>query len=375
MKLLTLTLLVFGLCIAHACVAGESKDPVGANIERFTISRDDSVYECFPSLTRLANGRIILAYRESDGHRPKTFCRLIVRTSDDDGKTFSDRQVLVDAEFTGDHVMQYNCPKVQQLADGRVLLICDAFPQPPGENEKDCNASHVMFWFSSDNGATWAEPIDSGVRGIMPDEVVELPDGVWVLATQFRNCDTKLLTQCVHRSTDGGKTWAEPITVAYKKGYHFCEASIIRVPTGELVCYLRENSGKGRPVYKCISKDGGLTWKGPYTTQMDSGHRCVAHLTKSGKVLITYRYQIGGASPWAKNTFAYLESVESAAQSDRQKQCGIVLPLDHDRSHKSDGGYTGWVETSPGKFLVVNYINDDAPKAQIRGYWFEEKDF
>jgi len=33
------------------------------------------------------------------------------------------------------------------------------------------------------------------------------------------------------------------------------------------------------------------------------------------------------------------------------------------------------VELSPGEFLAVNYIVDDAPNAQIRGCRFEERDF
>lgn len=368
-------LLLAALISGVIAVPVEAPKSIGVNIEKFTISRDDSVYECFPSMTQLDDGRIILVYRESDGHKVKTFCRLIVRTSDDGGRTFSDRQVLVDVKKSPDHIDQYNCPKVQQLRDGRVLIVCDRYPIPPGENGNNCRSSHVLFWFSSDRGRTWSKPVDSGVRGIMPDEVIELPDGAWLLATQFVNPETGDLHQCVHRSTDGGKSWGEAIVVASKKGYKFCEASIVRVPSGKLVCYIRENSGRGRPIYKCISTDGGLKWKGPYATQMDSGHRPVAHLTKSGKVMVTYRYQIGGASPWAKNTFAYLESTASAIEKDRQKQNGIVLPLDHDRRAKSDGGYTGWVETAPGEFLTVNYINDDAPKAQIRGYRFKESDF
>ena len=360
--------LVLGLIAALAA-------EVGFRIEKTTISRDDSVYECFPSLTRLANGRILLVYRESDGHRAKTFCRVILRTSDDDGMTFSDRRVLVETAYDGEKILQYNCPKVQQLKDGRVLVLCDRYPIPPGEIDRSWDYSPILFWFSSDSGETWSEPVESGVYGGMPDEVVELSDGTWLLATQFVNSETDCLMQCVSRTADNWRTWSKPIIVAHRKGYDFCEASIIQVPTGEVVCYMRENTNKGRPIYKCISKDGGITWAGPFKTQMDSGHRPVAHLTRSGKVLTTYRYQIGGGSPWAKNTFAYLETIESASQRNRDKQNGIVLPLDHDRSAKSDSGYMGWVETAPGEFFAVNYINDDAPKAQIRGYRFAEQDF
>lgn len=336
-------------------------------IEKFTISRDDSVYECFPSLTQLKSGRIILTYRESDSHPASKYARVIIRTSDDKGKAWSDRKVLVATEQENGCLTKYNCTKVQQLKDGRVLIVCDVFAIPPGECPEI--EPHNEFFFSSDNGDTWSKPQVVDVHGIMPDEVLELDNGDWLLAIQAHS------VQYVARSSDQGKTWGEPVVIAAKKGYTFCEASIIKMPDGEMVCYMRENRGMGRPIYKCISKDGGKTWEGPFETLMGSGHRPVAHLTKSGKVLITYRHQPGGTGVWAKNTFAYLESTGSALETDRAKQSGIILPLDHDRNPKSDGGYTGWVETSPGEFLMVNYIKDDAPRAYIRGYRFSEKDF
>ncbi|MBT5324783.1 MAG: hypothetical protein HOL51_01560, partial [Gemmatimonadetes bacterium] len=51
------------------------------SIEKFTISRDDSVYECFPHLCQTRSGRILLVYRESNGHVASEFCRLIIRYS------------------------------------------------------------------------------------------------------------------------------------------------------------------------------------------------------------------------------------------------------------------------------------------------------
>ena len=53
------------------------------SIEKFTICRNDEVYECFPHLCRTRSGRILLTYRESNGHVASEYCRLIVRRSDD----------------------------------------------------------------------------------------------------------------------------------------------------------------------------------------------------------------------------------------------------------------------------------------------------
>ena len=45
------------------------------------------------------------------------------------------------------------------------------------------------------------------------------------------------------------------------------------------------------------------------------------------------------------------------------------MPLDFDRSPKSDTGYSGWVQFPDGEIYIVNYIVDDAyDSAQIRGY-------
>ncbi len=360
-----------GALCALACAQASEK--TGLCIEKSTISRDDSTYECFPALARLASGRLVLTYRESDSHSASLYCRIIVRTSDDNGATFSARRVLAEETRKDGVLRKWNCPRVQQLPDGRVLLLCDVYDTPPGEN--DLARSRIAFFTSTDGGVSWEGPVFTGVPGIVPDEVTVLPDGQWLLPTHLRDPSTGNLAQMVSRSPDGGKTWEEPEVIASRPGYDFCEASIVRMPGGELVCYMRENSSKGRPVYKSISRDAGRTWEGPFETLMESGHRPVARLTRSGKVMVTYRHFPGARSPWAKNTFAFLEPAESALEPHRARQSGILLPLDHDRSATPDSGYTGWVEYEPGRFLVVNYIRDDAPLAQIRGYRFSENDF
>ena len=64
------------------------------SIEKFTICRNDEVYECFPHLCRTRSGRILLTYRESNGHVASEYCRLIVRRSDDAGQHEGDRRAL-----------------------------------------------------------------------------------------------------------------------------------------------------------------------------------------------------------------------------------------------------------------------------------------
>ena len=54
---------------------------------------------------------------------------------------------------------------------------------------------------------------------------------------------------------------------------------------------------------------------------------------------------------------------------------GRTVVLDIDRSVHRDGGYSDWVQLPSGDIFVVDYINDDAPLAQIRGYLVRRSDY
>ncbi|HID10841.1 MAG TPA: hypothetical protein EYP17_06020 [Candidatus Latescibacteria bacterium] len=53
-------------------------------------------------------------------------------------------------------------------------------------------------------------------------------------------------------------------------------------------------------------------------------------------------------------------------------QESTVREVDYDSSFTPDTGYSGWVRLSDGRIFCVNYIIDDWPTAQIRGYWLDE---
>lgn len=342
-------------------------------VERFTISRDDSTCECFPDVCRTDTGRLIITYRESDSHAGDRYTHLLYRVSDDGGRTWSDGSYVARSEIEHGVLFKWNCPRISQLRDGRILLICDGFDRRPGDVDSR-RESTTWVWVSTDDGESFSGPADTGIPGIVPDQVVELASGRLLIATHERLAmRPEIYHQMVHLSDDGGQTWRR-VTVCCTDHYDACEASIVQLPGGALVCYMRDNSRTGRPGPKCLSLDEGESWLGPFDTIMNGCHRPVAGLTEGGNVLVLYRHQPGGR-PFAKNLFAYCESVESALEPLRSEQTGIILPLDHDRSAHSDSSYTGWVELQAGRFFAVNYINDDAPMAQIRGYYFTDDEF
>ena len=75
------------------------------------------------------------------------------------------------------------------------------------------------------------------------------------------------------RSTDGGHTWSEPVTIAegtgYKHGYG--DAALVQCENGNVVCVFVGGNGlwastESDPIrsYVCRSSDGGQTWSQPY---------------------------------------------------------------------------------------------------------------
>ena len=203
-------------------------------VEKFTISRDDSVYECFPHLCRSRSGRILITYRESNGHVASEFCRLIVRHSDDGGESWSDRRVLADESRDGGVMRTWNGPKIQQLQDGRILLLCDTYEFPPGEWGVE-NDARVIFFFSDDDGATFSAPLTTTVGGICPDQVTEMPDGRWLLPANMRRATVDRLFQALHVSRDQGATWDPPTDLGQGSDLELDEASVVRSVNGESV--------------------------------------------------------------------------------------------------------------------------------------------
>lgn len=85
--------------------------------------------------------------------------------------------------------------------------------------------------------------------------------------------------------------------------------------------------------------------------------------------MVTYRY-----IPYRQqNVFAGFIRKEDLLKTDRQYNVRI-MPLDYDRSAAPDLGYTGWTQFDDDEIYVVNYIKDNAQKAQICGYSFYPSD-
>ena len=340
-------------------------------IQKYTVSRDDSIYEAFPDLTLTKDGRLLCVFEECIHHLDRSWTQLVLTESSDRGRTWSPKRPLTEPTNGNRY---WNCPRICTLRDGRVALIADFVST--SERSKDLHLLKNFLFISHDHGQTWDEPILLPMQGIMPDKLIELSDGRWVTSCHYKSPETGCLKVWLWHSADQGTTWEGPVTVADKVGLNLCEVSILPVSDTVLVALLRENSGMGWDCYKVISEDGGLTWTDPTTLPIPGCHRPISGWLADGQALITCRlmhgcWGLGGTHI----TLAVLTNKDSLLAPSREEAHTRLMPLDFDRSPESDNGYTGWVQFDDGEIYIVNYIVDDAPKAQIRGYSLTPEDF
>jgi predicted neuraminidase len=187
---------------------------------------------------RLKDDRIALFYCQKNSE--STDCRVMIRTSADEGKTWDAAQQISPAgKYTG-----LTNGRSIRLASGRILL--EAW-----EN------GDSYCYISDDDGATWRESqrVKPG-DGSWEPACIELKDGRVMMLMR-----TGLGGQYKSLSSDGGETWSEPVATPLTGTA--APVSISRVPaTGDLLAVWNNNLeiGARRPLTAAISTDEGETW-------------------------------------------------------------------------------------------------------------------
>lgn len=342
-------------------------------IEKVTIARDDSIYHAWPDVTIAPDGRLVCIFSECTHHSDRSYTRIMLTDSFDQGCSWSPKRALTEGTAALDYY--YNCARISTLKDGRLAVVVDRCYNT--EKDDDFNLKKNYLYFSADNGQTWTDAIETPIRGIVPDQLVELSNGRWIIGAHYREPGFDKIVQRCWYSDDKGKSWQGPSIVGMNEDLNLCEVSIIEFD-GTLVAFMRENSFLGYDCYKAISHDFGKSWSGVIKFPLPGCHRPVAHQLNDGRVVIGHRFLQGGQSgfgKWCQNYFVAITDAESCLSLKRRGAWTRILPVDFDRSSHSDTGYSGIVQLNDDEIYVVNYIVDDAPKGQIRGYRIKLSDF
>lgn len=323
------------------------------SIEKFTLSRDDSFMEGWPDIIKMKSGRLLVAYNECVAHLNRDHSHITIRTSDDGGKSWSDKRYVGEETFHGD---QWNSIRVNQLSDGRIILLCDRI------SKTEFTAETELYAFESlDEGEHFSEKRRLGVYGYCSDKIRELSDGSLILLVSRFNSTTGKSEVLAHKSYDGGYSWNEPAVAASSEIYTFIEPALVEMTGGDIVVFLRENSFKNYNGFVVVSKDGANSFTSPFEIPVPGMHRPAVGRLKSGKLFLSYREHLNEGSRRLKATLFDENTLMSGSDLE-------IFEIDCDRSDKPDGGYSAWVELDDGEILMANYIVDDAPRAYIRGY-------
>jgi sialidase-1 len=230
---------------------------------------EPNTLEMSATLLRLASGK--LAFFSLIKHGTLD-CRPYLRTSEDDGATWSAPRRLLSAP--GYFVL--NNDRVIQSVKGRLIMPLGFHrtrrPIDGGPDSIDPRAID-LWYYSDDEGATWTEsptwwaiPVASQT-GLQEPGVVELADG-----TFFSWARTDQGCQYGFRSVDGGVNWSAPQPTALRSPTS--PASIKRLPnSSDLLAVFNDYSGQfpfvasaqtyrsRTPLVAARSTDGGVTWQ------------------------------------------------------------------------------------------------------------------
>lgn len=243
------------------------------------------------SLLRLASGKLAMFYCVKNSWID---CRPHMRVSGDDGATWTEPKLVLAAP--GYFVM--NNDRVIQTSKGRIVIPL-AFHRSRGtdpDSSKSWDARAITMWiFSDDEGATWKEasswwamPVRSG-SGLQEPGVVELADG-----SLFSWSRTDQGVQYGFTSADGGNTWTAPVATEMQSPNG--PASIKRLPgSNDLLALFNDHSGrfpfppkKRNPYVAAMSSDGGKTWPVRKLVESDPDglyHYTAIHFTKDALLL------------------------------------------------------------------------------------------
>jgi len=231
---------------------------------------------------RLETGALALFYCQKNSEEKD--CRVMMRTSADEGRTFGPaKQLSPDGKYTG-----LTNGRSLRLQSGRILL--EAW-----EN------GDSYCYLSDDDGETWREGgrVQPAGGPSYEPACIELKDGRVLMLMR-----TGLGSQFASISADGGETWTTPEPTALEGTA--APVHLSRVPTtGDILAIWNHNPGapSRNPFTAAISKDEGETWE-QFRNIEDAAGDAWAYpaVTWVGdRALVTYFNYAGGLSLWLRS--------------------------------------------------------------------------
>ena len=365
----------------------DSRPSEAVKIKDIVIYTDSMFYSAFPSVVKLADGELIVAFRRApdrkifgeavNSHVDPNSYMVLVRSTD--GEKWSREPELIYAHPFGGS----QDPCLLQLKDGTLLCTSYgwAFVRPdgiPNLKQPYAPAGGAIFLGgyltrSTNGGKSW-EPVIYPAH--VPSEVyfnaygIKLPaynrgalyeakNGriLWAVASSNEEGVTSVYLMT---SGDKGLTWDYSCPIATDDTVTFNETSVYETPKGDIVAFLRTANFDDQA---CISrsKDGGRSFE-KWQSMGFQGHPLNALRLPDDRVLLTYGYR--------HVPFGIRARILNAECTDFKTAPEIIL---RDDGGNSDIGYTWPVMIDKNRVLVTYYFNKDNGTRHIAGTILEIK--
>lgn len=229
------------------------------------------------SFVKLADGRILFVYTRYNGESwyDEASADLAAITTADGGRTWTEPQIII--RNTSQNVMSVSLLRLQ---DGRIALAylrktrpertaADMYVRKYHPRIMDCRP---LIVFSSDEGATWSEPVDMvnvpfNYFVVNNDRLVQLSSGRLIVPAAlhrlygggtYRRAQGLFLL-----SDDNGASWREAQEACIAPNWlasGLREPGVVELADGRVMAFFRTDSGSH---WKAFSSDGGETWSLP----------------------------------------------------------------------------------------------------------------
>lgn len=242
-------------------------------------------FYCHPSLLRVKNDEILLAYNYSMHPTTPYFAKVLYRRSGDEGKSWTE-QLLV-TPYPG-YTLVHN-DKLFSLRDGRIIAMGEHKEYMP--STRDHSGFVGICFYSDDNGHSWhpsknkVDLYKSRKVEVQEPDAVELKDGrLMMFARTYSGFPVRAY------SKDRGETWSEGEPIKELKMPYAGLPTVRRIPsTGDLLfIWISERSdleeGGETVARRCalttaISKDEGNSFLHQRNIARDPkndyGYQCV----------------------------------------------------------------------------------------------------